>query len=96
MKMNKFFNGKEINEENLIQMIQECIDDNWKNSDIEDDIEKYLEKIATQNYDGRDEDISYIIEELQAQDQVGYLHKDANLQALENIISKGKWYFQYE
>jgi len=83
----KFYNGKEINRENLLEMIEECIQDNWKNSDIERNAEIAMEIIATQEYDGREEDIEYILEKIQ------YEHRP-NLQDVERIISQGDWYFQ--
>lgn len=83
----KFYNGKEINRENLLEMIEECIQDNWKNSDIERNAEIAMEIIATQEYDGREEDIEYILEKIQ------YEHRP-NLQDVERIISRGDWYFQ--
>ena len=83
----KFYNGKEINRENLLEMIEECIQGNWKNSDIERNAEVAMEIIAREEYEGRDEDIEYILEKLK------YEHSP-NLQDVERIISQGDWYFQ--
>ena len=61
----RFWNGKEINEENLIDLITKCSKDNWKNSDLFRETETICEIIAFENYEGRDEDIEYILEKLE-------------------------------
>ncbi len=82
--MKKFYNGKEINEKNLIELITECSKSKWKNSDLFKETELACEIIAFKDYEGRDEDIEYILEKL----------KDgATLFDVEDAISTGKWYF---
>lgn len=92
--MNTFYNGKEISKKNLLTMIQECMEEGWKNSDLQRSTEKALEKIYRGGYDGVDEDIEYILDELNSKSRWGYSHPDANLQDVEIIISEGSWYFQ--
>ncbi len=82
--MKKFWNSKEINEENLIDLITECTKNNWKNSDLFKETEIACEIIAFEDYEGRKEDIEYILEKL----------KDgATLFDVENTIANGDWYF---
>lgn len=92
--MNTFYNGKQITKENFLALIKECMEDGWKNSDLFRTTEEALEKIYYGGYEGVDEDIQYIINELNSKSSWGYLHPRANLQDVEIIISKGKWYFQ--
>lgn len=90
---NKFYNGKEITKENLLNMIGECIESNWKNSDLFNETEEALEKMY-QGYEGVEEDISSILENLKNKNRFGWNFAEPNLQSLEIIISEGKWYFQ--
>ena len=83
--MKKFWNGKEINEENLIDLITECTKNNWKNSDLFEETEIACEIIAFEDYEGRNEDIEYILEKLD---------DGATLFDVEIAISNGQWYFQ--
>lgn len=82
--MKKFWNGKEINEENLIDLITECTENNWKNSDLFKETEIACEIIAFEDYEGRNEDIEYILEKLD---------DGATLFDVENAISNGQWFF---
>lgn len=83
--MKKFYNSKEINEKNLIELITECSKSKWKNSDLFEETEIACEIIAfEEDYEGRKEDIEYILEKL----------KDgATLFDVENAIANGNWYF---
>ena len=92
--MNTFYNGKEITKENFLTMIKECIEEGWKNSDLYRETEKALEKIYYGGYEGREEDIEYILDKLQTKSKRGYKYPRANLQDVELIISEGNWYFQ--
>lgn len=80
----KFYNGKEINEGNLIELIRECSKNNWKNSDLFEETEIACEIIAFEYYEGRGEDVEYIFEKLD---------DGATLFDIENVISNGEWYF---
>lgn len=91
--MNTFHNGKEITKENFLDMIRECIEQDWEDSYLYTRTEEILEKIY-RGYDGVDEDIEYILDELHSKTKWGYLYPNANLQDVENIISEGQWYFQ--
>ena len=82
--MKKFYNGKEINEENLIDLITKCSKDNWKNSDLFRETEIACEIIAYEDYKGREEDIEYILEKLD---------NGATLFDIEKAIQNGEWYF---
>jgi hypothetical protein len=82
--MKKFYNGKEINEENLIDLITKCSENNWKNSDLLEETELACEIIAFEEYEGREEDIEYILEKLD---------DDATLFDVEKAIQNGEWYF---
>ena len=82
--MKKFYNGKKISEKNLVDLITECSENNWKNSDLFKETETACEIIAFENYEGRDEDIECIIEKL---------NDGATLFDLENAIANGDWYF---
>ena len=82
--MKKFYNGKEINEENLIDIITKCSKDNWKNSDLFKETELACEIIAFKDYEGREEDIEYILEKLD---------NGATLFDVEKAIQNGEWYF---
>lgn len=79
-----FWNGKEISEKNLIDIITECSKNNWKNSDLFKETEIACEIIAFEDYEGRNEDIEYILEKL---------NDGATLFDVENAISIGEWYF---
>ena len=82
--MKKFWNGKEISEKNLVDIIKECSENNWKNSDLFKETEIACEIIAFENYEGRSEDIECILEKL----------KDgATLFDVENAIQNGQWFF---
>ena len=83
--MKKFYNGKEISEKNLVDIIAECTKNNWKNSDLFRETEIACEIIASESYDGKDEDIECIIEKLKGD--------GATLFDLENAIQNGEWYF---
>lgn len=90
-EMNKLFNGNEVNEINVMEMLKE----NESNpSDMTQDEVKLIKKVASQNYEGADEDLSYLIEELQTKNSIGYLYPDANWQTVYDILSKGSWYYQ--
>jgi len=82
--MKKFWNGKEISEENLIELITECIENKWKNSDLLEETETACEIIALEEYEGKKEDVEYIIEKLD---------DGATLFDVENAIANGDWYF---
>ena len=92
--MNTFYNGKEITKENLLSMIKECMEQDWEDSYLRGSTELTLIKIYYGGYEGVDEDIQFILEELQRKTKWGYLYPDANLQDIEIIISEGQWYFQ--
>jgi len=80
----KFWNGKEISEKNLVDIIAECTKNNWKNSDLFRETEIACEIIAYEDYEGREEDIEYILEKLD---------DDATLFDVEKAIQNGEWYF---
>ncbi|HHW69709.1 MAG TPA: hypothetical protein GX747_05185, partial [Tenericutes bacterium] len=80
----KLWNNKELNEENLVDMIKECIKNNWRNSNLFRETEIACEIIACESYEGRDEDVEYILEKLD---------DGATLVDVENAISNGEWYF---
>jgi hypothetical protein len=92
--MNTFFNDKQITKENFLNMIQNCIEDGWKNCDLFEETKIALEKIYHGEYDGVEEDIEYILDKLNSKSKWGYLYPNANLQDVETIISRGEWYFQ--
>lgn len=82
--MKKFWNGKEMNKENFVDMITECLKDNWKNSDLFRESEIACGIIAFEEYEGREEDIEYILEKI---------NDGATLFDIEKAISIGEWYF---
>ena len=92
--MNTFYNGKQITKENLLTIIKECIEEGWKNSHLHASTQEILEKIYYGEYEGREEDILYILNELNSKSLYGYFYPHANLQDVEIIISEGSWYFQ--
>lgn len=93
--MNTFYNGKEISKKNFLVMIKECMEEGWKNSDLQRSTEEALEKIYRGGYDGVDEDIFYILDKLNSKSVYGgYFYPNANLQDVETIISEGSWFFQ--
>lgn len=92
--MNTFYNGKQITKENLLAMIRECIEEGWENSDLHKSTEGALEKIYFGGYEGREEDIEYILDKLNSKSLYGYSYPNPNLQDVEIIISTGQWYFQ--
>ena len=65
-------------------MIAECLKNNWRCSNLFRETEIACEIIAVEDYEGRDEDIEYILEKLD---------DGANLFNLEKAISIGEWYF---
>ena len=80
----RFWNGKEINKENLIDLITECSKDNWRNSDLFRKTEIACEIIAFEDYEGRNEDIEYILERID---------DGTTLFDVEKVIQNGEWYF---
>jgi len=82
--MKKFYNGKEISKENLIELITKCSKDDWKNSDLFKETEIACEIIAFEEYEGKDEDVEYILEKL---------NDSATLFDIEKAIQNGEWYF---
>jgi len=85
MKMiKKFWNGKEINEGNLVGIIKECSGNNWKNSDLFRETEIACEIIAFEDYEGRGEDIECILERID---------DGATLFDVEKVIQNGQWFF---
>lgn len=81
------YNGKVVNKENIFEMITESIENNWKKLDLFPQSELIFEKMVT-GYDGLDEDLDYIIEELKIDNA-----KMINLQTIEIIIMDGEWNF---
>ena len=82
--MKKFYNGKEISEKNLVELITKCSKGDWKNSDLFKETEIACEIIAFEEYEGREEDIEYILEKLD---------NGATLFDVEKAIQNGEWYF---
>ena len=80
----KLWNNNELNEENLVDMITECIKNNWRNSNLFRETEIACEIIACESYEGRDEDVEYILEKLD---------DGATLFDVEKAIQNGEWYF---
>lgn len=89
---NKFYNGKEITKENLIPMIGECIEENWKNSDLLPLTERIFEEMY-KGYEYVEDDIENILGQLKAKTRIGYIYPEPNLQDVEIIISEGEWNF---
>jgi hypothetical protein len=90
MEKSMFFNGKEVSQENLVQLIVGCMEQNWNNSDIHREYEIALEFLATGNYSGHDEDMNFVLEKLQDE-------FEPNLQNVADILREGGksgWYFQ--
>ncbi|MEM4935345.1 MAG: hypothetical protein QXY78_05380 [Thermoplasmata archaeon] len=81
--MKRFYNGKKINLENLVEMITENLKNNWKNSDLFKETEVACE-IITCDYEGRYEDVECIIEKI---------NNGATLLDIEKVIATGDWYF---
>ena len=96
MTKNSFYNGKEITKKNFLTIIQKCMEEGWRNSHLQKSTEEGLEKIYHGGYEGREEDIEFIIEELNSKLTSGYKHPDANLQNVESIILEGNWFFFQE
>jgi hypothetical protein len=90
MEKGMFFNGKEVSQENLVQLILDCKSQKWNNSDIHREYEIALEFLANGNYSGHDEDMSFVLEKLQGE-------FEPNLQNVADILREGGkdgWYFQ--
>ena len=81
--MKKLSNGKNITQESILEMIEECARANWKSSDLHTESEKIFEKM-TLGYDGIEEDFEYIIPQLD---------NYSNLQDIESVIKDGEWHF---
>jgi hypothetical protein len=80
--MKKFYNGKEINKNNLIDLMSNI---NSSQSDLWEQTERIFEFISTNEYNGKDDDLQFICDKL----------KDcANLKDVEDIICNGEWYYQ--
>jgi hypothetical protein len=96
MYMNTFYNGKKISKKNFLAIIQECIEEGWEDSTLDSSTERALEKIYYGEYEGREADIFYILDELQRKTKWDYLYPNANLQDIEIIITESgvNWYFQ--
>lgn len=85
--MNTFYNGLQITKENLLSLIKECMEEGWQNSHLQRSTEEVLEKIYLGGYEGREEDIQFILDELKSKTKWGYLYPKANLQDVEIIIN---------
>ena len=82
--MKKLVNGKETSVKSIVEMMEEGMDTNWEGSDLYRESELVFEKIASEDYEGKSEDLEYIVEGIE---------NNANLQDVEDIIKSGKWYF---
>ena len=85
-----FWNEKEVNKENLLEMIAEAMDEDWNNSDIEREYELAMEKLYHGGYEGHHEDLDFIVEKLKD-------IYDPNLQDVAAILREGGkdgWYYQ--
>lgn len=93
--MNKFYNGYQVTKENLFKLFQEILGDN---SSLDARTEKAFQMFLL-GYEGVDEDIIYVLEELNSIHGAGifkgsWMHPNPNLETIENIIGRGRWNFE--
>ena len=82
--MNKFYNGAEVNMENLKKVLA---DDNTAGDMTTDEINT-INSFAEYN---SEEDMEYLLEKLQEKKQGEYVHDEINWQTIYSIISTGDW-----
>ena len=84
IEMNKFYNGAEVNMENLKKVLA---DDNTTGDMTQKEIDTIKSFVQ---YDS-EEDMEYLLKKLQEKKGGGYVHNDINWQIIYDIISQGEW-----
>lgn len=89
--MNTLYNGEDVTKENVLSMLKEEAEGS---SDMSDEEISVIKKIASQDYEGCDEDLQYLTEKLQSKNSVvGYNYPQANLQTVYDIVSQSEWHY---
>lgn len=84
IEMNKFYNGAEVNMENLKKVLA---DDNTTG----DMTQKEIDTIKSFVQYNSEEDMEYLLQKLQEKKGGGYVHNEINWQIIYDIISQGEW-----
>lgn len=84
IEMNKFYNGAEVNMENLKKVLA---DDNTAGDMTQKEIDT-IKSFAEYN---SEEDFEYLLEKLQEKKGGEYVHTEVNWQTIYEIISIGEW-----
>ena len=84
IEMNKFYNGAEVNMENLKKVLA---DDNTTGDMTQKEIDTIKSFVQ---YDS-EEDMEYLLQKLQEKKGGGYVHNEINWQIIYDIISQGEW-----
>lgn len=82
--MNKFYNGAEVNMENLKKVLA---DDNTTGDMTQKEIDTIKSFVQ---YDS-EEDMEYLLQKLQEKKGGGYVHDEINWQTIYSIVSQGEW-----
>lgn len=90
--MNMLYNGKCVNEENVLEMLK-GVDDECLYDDMTEAEKTLIRKVAAQEYDGAEEDLEYLVESLNSKCKYGWNYCQANLQTVYDILSQGNWYY---
>jgi hypothetical protein len=86
---------KKWNENDLLAAIQDGISTDWKNSDLHRGVEIALTRIATENYEGKEEDVEIILDHLNddrmagMRSYAGCPNGDLSLQDVEVVLYDG-------
>lgn len=78
------YNEKEITIESVLAMLRET--ENGAD-DMTTEEKEIIYAVASQNYEGAEEDLGYLTEKLMS-------HQQANWQTVYDILSEGDWYYQ--
>lgn len=84
--MKKLYNGKEITIENVLELMQE-VDMSAGPDDMTEDEKEIIRNLASQDYEGCEEDLEYLTNKLKEE-------KDsANLQDVYDVLEQGDWFY---
>ena len=84
--MKKLYNEKEISMENVLELLLE-VDTSEGPDDMTEAEKDIIRKVASQDYEGCEEDLEYLTNKLEAE-KVG-----ANLQDVCDVLVQGVWFY---
>ncbi|MBU9728477.1 hypothetical protein [Diplocloster modestus] len=84
--MKKLYNEKEITMENVLELLQE-VDTTEGPDDMMEEEKEIIRKVASQDYEGCEEDLEYLTNRLEEE------KNSANLQDVYDVLSQGDWFY---